>query len=156
MKILHHVAKGATTLVALSALAFATTFVSPTSACAQVTGGNEVPIQIKGYWGGTTDEDESVLGTLTFADEHGKQSRSFGVTYARSYDPPSIGMDIFELAAIKPAYIVYGRANETDAFFAAPDGKPLVVTGIYWQAQGELIIGSVKVASGESGGDAGK
>jgi hypothetical protein len=123
---------------------------------AQISGGNEAPIQIKGYWGGTSDADKNVIGTLTLADEHGKNTRSFGVTYARSYDPPSIGMDIFQLAAIQPAYIVYGRAKETEAFFGAPDDKPLVLTGVYWQAQGELIIGSVKFDGEAAGGSAGK
>lgn len=136
-------ARGAFACAALSALVIAISLVAPNRAAAQVAGGNEVPVQIKGYWGDGSG-DSSVIGNLTFADEHGKQQRSFAVTYARSYDPPTIGTDIFQQAAINPAYLVYGRAKETSAFFGAPDKKAMVLTGIYWQLQGDLILGAVK------------
>jgi len=150
MKITTLAVKGASGFATLSALVIAAMLVGATGAAAQVPGGNEVPVQIKGYWG-DGEGDSAVIGNLTFADEHGKQQRAFAVTYARSYDPPTIGTDIFQQAAIKPAYIVYGRANETQAFFGAKDKTPLVVTGVYWQMQGDLILGSVKTDEAAAG-----
>jgi hypothetical protein len=141
----------ASALVVLLATFFATLLIDARVASAQLVGGESVAVQIKGYWGGTTDKDSQVLGTLKMVDEKGKSERSFGVTYARTYDPVTIGMDVFQQAAIRPAHVVYGREKEVSAFFGAPDGKPISVIGTYWANAGELILGSVTVSDAAAG-----
>lgn len=143
MKLSHRSLFGASALLALSVLASATLF-APAAAQAQVTGDGDVAMQIKGYWGGTTASDPAVIGTLTLADEHGKNPRSFGVLSAQGYDPVTMGMDVFQQASIKPAIIVFGRAKETAALFGAPDKKKVTIIGVYWSNNGDLIVGSVK------------
>lgn len=103
-----------------------------------------MPIKIVGYWGGTTAEDPSVMGTITLADEHGKNQRSFGVTQVQSFDPPNAMMDVFQPSKLKPAIIVYGRASETSVLFGAKDKEKVTVLGIYWANRGNLIVSSVK------------
>jgi hypothetical protein len=134
----------APTLSALVNVAFALLLGCPGPASAQVEGGGEAAVQITGYWNGTTDKDKQVIGTLKLVNEKGKDARSFGVTYARSYDPPTIGMDIFDAAEILPAHVVYGREKEVAAFFGAPDGKKATLIGVYYPSSGELVLGSVK------------
>ena len=136
---------GASTLVALSVLAMVTVVV-PSAAFAQ-DGSNEVPIQIKGYWGGTTDADKAVLGTIKLVDDKGKNTRSFGVTLSQTYSDNSIGMDVFQQASMNPAILVFGREKEVSALFATPDKQPLSILGVYYKDSGELIVGSVKPAT---------
>ena len=129
--------------LSLSALV---TVAMPSAALAQ-TGSNEVPIQIKGYWGGTTAADKAVLGTIKLVDDKGKNTRSFGVTLSQTYDENTIGMDVFQQASMNPAIIVFGREKEVSALFAAADKTPLTILGVYYQNSGELIVGSVKAAA---------
>lgn len=133
---------GAFTIVALSVLGLATIGI-PSPAMAQ-EGSNEVAMQIKGYWGGTTATDPKVIGTINLVDEHGKNQKSFGVTVAQGYDPVTMGMDIFQQASMKPAIVVFGRAKEVSALFGAADKQPVTIVGVYWQNSGDLILGSVK------------
>jgi hypothetical protein len=145
MKITRRSFFGASMLVALSVLALATVGM-PSAAFAQ-SGSNEVPIKIQGYWGGTTAADHAVLGTIKLVDEQGKNTRSFGVTLSQCYDADTIGMDVFQQASMNPAIIVFGRAKEVTALFAAPDKQPLTILGVYYRDTGELIAGSVKPAA---------
>ena len=133
----------ASVLPALVLSVFAAVLIDARSSIAQMDGTESVAVQIKGYWGGTTAKDKQVLGTLPLVNEKGKDARSFAVTYARSYDPVTIGMDLFQQAAILPSRVVYGREKEVAAFFSAPDGKKIAVIGTYWANTGELILGSV-------------
>lgn len=84
------------------------------------------------------------MGTITLADEHGKNQRSFGVTQVQSFDPPNAMMDVFQPSKLKPAIIVYGRASETSVLFGAKDKEKVTVLGIYWANRGNLIVSSVK------------
>jgi len=136
---------GASALVALSVLALVTVG-TPRAAMAQ-DGSNEVPIQIKGYWGGTTAADHAVLGTIKLVDDKGKNTRSFGVTLSQTYDVNTIGMDVFQQASMNPAILVFGREKEVSALFAAADKQPLTILGVYYQNSGELIVGSVKTTA---------
>jgi len=145
MKLTRRSFLGASTLVALSVLAL-TTVVLPCTAQAQ-EGGNETPVMIKGYWGGTTATDPAVIGTINIVGEFGKNARPFGVLVARAYDPPSTGMDMFQQAAMKPAIVVFGRATETKALFNAGPKQPVTILGVYYRDSGDLILGSVKTAA---------
>jgi hypothetical protein len=112
---------------------------------AHAVGGDEAAMEITGYWGGSQDTDKQVIGTLKLVNDKGKDPRTFAVTYARTYDPPTIGMDVFQPAAILPAHVVYGREKLVTALFGAPDRKTIRIIGVYRPDNGELDLGSVKL-----------
>jgi len=115
-------------------------FLLPSPARAQ----SERAIEIKGVVNGEQDSTPDVIGQISLLDAKSKKIVKIGITYARTYDPPLVGMDIFQQAAMKPQITCFGREEELEALFGAKDGVSLKILGTYMSNEGDLIVGNVK------------